>query len=286
MMYLSISPRTIATLRVYALSFGLFLCGYAIAQNTEMDQLTQARAAITKQDWVTAEALLQKLVRSQPKNPFVFYDLAQVYESTNRTDAAKKIYQDLTSNADLAKSQPTMVIRAPYASRMVSLLSLAQARLNAIEARQLAAAPPVPPLPPKVLANNPPELVKPKSLPLPIAATPSADIPLAISAAMTLWIEAWTRKDLQAYYASYVSNYRGDFPTPESWRLQRQTNITRAKTISLDLTNVEMTTVSPTNVQVRFTQNYASNIVQNKVRKTLFFVLRNGQWLIELESTK
>ncbi len=286
------------TLSFYTLSFALFFCGNTIAQNTEIDPLTQARTAIAKQEWRTAEALLQPLAQSQPQNPFVVYELAQVYENTSRIDAAKSIYRELTHDADLAKRQPTIVIRSPYASRMVSLLALAQAKLNAIEAKQLAALPLPSPMPPKqsattlleitaprLVATSSDQSMLPASIPIQ-SQLQDANISVTVSAAMKSWAEAWARKDLPKYYASYTDNYRSEFLTPESWKKQRETNITKARTIRLDFKNVAITTLSPSRVQVQFMQTYASNILQDKAQKTLVFVSKNGHWLIESEVTK
>lgn len=270
------------TLSFYALSFALFFCGNTIAQNTEIDPLTQARTAIAKQEWRTAEALLQPLAQSQPQNPFVVYELAQVYENTSRIDAAKSIYRELTHDADLAKRQPTIVIRSPYASRMVSLLALAQARLHAIEAKQLATLLFASSAPPQPAATLLPEIIAPKA----VATTNEPDTSVAISAVMKIWADAWARKDLPKYYASYTENYRGEFLTPESWKKQRQTNITKAQAIKLDFKNVEMTTLSPSRVRVQFMQTYVSNLLHNKAQKTLTFTSTNGQWLIESEVAK
>jgi hypothetical protein len=297
-MYLSFSSRAMTTLSFYALSFALFFCENTIAQNTEIDPLTQARTAIAKQEWRTAEALLQPLAQSQPQNPFVVYELAQVYENTSRIDAAKSIYRELTHDADLAKRQPTIVIRSPYASRMVSLLTLAQARLHAIEAKQLAPLLFASAAPPQPAATLLPEIIAPKAIatthgpntassssPLQLQ-TQDTSISVAVSAVMKIWADAWVRKDLPKYYASYTENYRGEFLTAESWKKQRQINITKAQTIKLDFKNVEMTTLSPSRVRVQFMQTYASNLLQNKAQKTLTFTSTNGRWLIDSEVAK
>lgn len=294
MTFLSTFPcATIAAKAV--LSFGLLLSGGVSAQNSDMEQLAVAREAIAKQDWRTAETLLVPLAQkqSQSQNPFVFYELAQVYENTRRPDAAKKIYQELTTSPDLAQRQPTIVVRAPYASRLLSLISLSQTKLNAIEARQSASlitaappaavaaavAPPPPvPRPASATAAPAPALVEP--------ATPVVNISAGVTAAMKTWADAWAKKDMSAYYASYASDFKGDFSSQDAWRKQRQTNITTAQTISLEFKNVAMTTLSATQVQIRFLQIYKSNRLAEKTTKTLTLGLKNGRWLIEGETTK
>lgn len=278
-------------------SIGLSFGGYAFAQTSDVEQLALARAAIAKQDWRAAETLLVPLTQkqNQSQNPFLFYELAQVYENTRRPDAAKKIYQELTTSPDLAQRQPTIVVRAPYASRLLSLISLSQSKLNAIEAKQSAALPPPEPVPAKPTATALPEVVTAKAIAPTSVAAPLIAVSLqqsqeltasAISTALKSWADAWSRKDLPKYYASYVDNYRGEFGTHESWKKQRQTNILKPKMIQLDIKNVAMTTLSPANIQVRCQQTYTSDLLKVTSNKTLTFVSKSGQWLIDGETSK
>jgi hypothetical protein len=294
---LSTFPRAVFAFKVFVLSFGLVCAACTFAQSAEVEQLALAREAVAKQDWRTAEALLVPLSQkqSQAQNPFVFYELAQVYENTRRPDAAKKIYQELTTSPDLALRQPTIVVRAPYASRLLSLISLSQSKLNAIEARQMAALPPPEAPPPKpapavIVPISPPATNLPAitaaTIPIPATQSQESLTAAAVSVALRNWADAWAKKDLPKYYASYVDNYRGDFQTAELWKRQRLNNISKAKTIVLDIRDVAMTTASPTTVQVRFQQIYTSDILRSTSAKTLTFALKNGRWLIENEASK
>jgi hypothetical protein len=94
MTFLSALPCASSALKAAALSLGILFSSTLNAQTSDVEQLALAREAIAKQDWRTAELLLVPLSQkqSQAQNPFVFYELAQVYENTRRPDAAKKIY--------------------------------------------------------------------------------------------------------------------------------------------------------------------------------------------------
>jgi hypothetical protein len=304
----SIFACAVSAVKAAALSFGILLSTSTLAQTSDVEQLSLAREAIAKQDWRTAELLLVPLSQkqSQAQNPFVFYELAQVYENTRRPDAAKKIYQELTTSPDLIQRQPTIVVRAPYASRLLSLISLSQSKLNSIEARQ-AAASPLPETPPPKPATTPlPEVVTPRAVvasaspavvlpPIttttiaaiaPPAQSQEALVAGAVSVALKNWADAWARKDLPKYCESYVDQYRGEFPTPDAWKKQRISKITKPKTILLDIKNVAMTPLTSSTVQVRFQQTYVSDIVKETSTKTLIFASRGGRWLIESESIR
>lgn len=268
------------------------------AQNSEVEQIANAHEFVVNRNWASAEALLVPLTQSQPKNPFIFYDLAQVYENTNRIELAKQVYQGLTNTLGTDPNQYTIVVRAPYASRLVSLVSLAQAKLNAINAKQAAmpvvANIPPPPMMTATSMSSPPStsvisVTSPTPAPikpLPNNLSSAKNNNIAVSAAMKSWAAAWANKDLNNYYASYVNNFHGELPTRSAWENKRRETISRESNIEINFRNLQMTTLSPTSVQAKFIQTYFSDTQSSRANKTLLFTLSNGRWLIERESTK
>jgi len=259
--------------RACLLALGLVTAAYVSAQPNDVDQIAKAQEAISNKNWTVAETILTPLIKSQPKNPFVFYNLAQVYENTNRLDSAKQIYQGLTNTLSTDGNQYTVVVRAPYANRLVSLVSLAQAKLNAITAKQAA-----------------PTLAAIASAPLVANAPTAARVPAkdkdnyaAVIAAMKGWATAWANKNMSNYYMSYVDGFQGKFPTRTDWKRQREKNITQAKNIAINFSNVQIVTLAPGRTQVQFIQNYISDRIQDTSKKTMVFVQKNDKWLIERE---
>ncbi len=282
-----LSHRILALIRAcaYAFTLCISLSSNAIAQNSDVDQIAKAHDFVSNRNWSKAEAILIPLAQSQPKNPFVFYDLAQVYENTNRVDLAKQIYQGLTNTLGADPEQHTVVVRAPYASRLVSLVSLAQAKLNAINDR--------PAIVPQYVATIPqaPTMTTVISTTYPTSkqATSSQSLKenhLTVTTAMKSWAAAWANKDLTNYYASYTPEFRGEMPTRAAWENKRRETISRETNIEINFKNLEITSLSPTSVQARFLQSYFSDNQSSKARKTLLFKLSRGRWLIERESTK
>ena len=270
------SLPVITCIKVCALALGLLATLHINAQSTETDQIAKAHDFVESRQWTKAEAILVPLTKSQPKNPFVFYDLAQVYENTNRIDLAKQIYQGLTNTLGADPEQHTIVVRAPYASRLVSLMSLAQAKLNAINTKQAVT--------PQVVATIPPP---PSSPMVTVTHAPLAkDNHAAVAAAMKNWAAAWANKDISRYYASYSPSFRGELSTRTDWEKKRLETINRETNIKINFKNVAITTLAPTRVQARFLQSYFSDAQSSRVYKTMIFELKNGQWLIERESVK
>lgn len=276
---------------------GTCLTPMVMAQTSDIDQIAKAHEHVVNRNWAGAEAMLVPLTQSQPKNPFIFYDLALVYENTNRVDLAKQIYQGLTNTLSADPNQYTIVVRAPYASRLVSLVSLAQAKLNAINAKQAAmpvmASIPPPPMMTATATTSPPTttvISVTSTPPQPIRPIPNQagarDNNATVNAAMKSWAAAWANKDLNNYYASYVPNFQGDMPTRAAWENKRRELISRETNIEINFRNLELTSISPTSVQARFVQSYFSDTQSSRARKTLLFTLSNGRWLIEREANR
>ncbi len=272
------SRQVIAFFKVNLLALGLITTLHIHAQSTDADQIAKAHDFVENRNWARAEAILTPLAKSQPKNPFIFYDLARIYENTNRVGMAKQIYQGLTSTLAADPNQHTIVVRAPYASRLVTLVSLAQAKLDAINTKQTVT--------PQVVATIPP----PPPMPLPTITISQVPVTkenhAAVIAAMKSWAAAWANKDLSHYYASYIPSFRGELSTRADWEKKRLETINRETNIKINFKNVEMTTLAPTRVQVRFLQSYFSDAQSSRAYKTMLFELKNGRWLIERESAK
>lgn len=258
-----------------ALMLSLSLCALAQPSSTE-DALVLAQDAITKRDWATAEGILQPLTKSQPNNPFVFYEMAQVYENTSRPEAAKQIYQGIASIQDAAKRQYTIVVRSPNVNYMTSLIGLAQSKLNALNA-STAAKPVV-----VSQATAPKEAASATAIAPSAANNPSAEV----TAAMQNWAKAWANKDVNGYFASYVSNFQRDSASPAAWKKLHKSRIESKKTIALDFADIQVLQINANKVQTTFQQKFSSDSYSDVVNKTLVWVKQGSNWLIEQESVK
>jgi hypothetical protein len=241
------------------------------------ESLAVAQAAIAKRDWATAEGILQPLSKSQPNNPFVFYEMAQVYENTNRIEAAKQIYQGIATIPDAAQRQYTVVVRSPNVNYMTSLVGLSQAKLNALNASVAAK--------PAVVAQAVTPM--PKAVPT-LTAAPAvvSSTSAEVTAAMQNWAKAWANKDLGAYFASYVGGYQGDKANAAAWKKFRTNYISSKKTIGLDFADMQVTMLGADKAQMNFKQSYTSDSFKDVSNKTMNWVKRGNVWLIEKESTK
>lgn len=264
----------------------------AMALDAEMTPLRQARLAIQEEQWAQAASILEPLTKAEPDNRPALFQLANVYENTNRLTAAKNIYIALANIPDAEKSNYVAIALRGDVQYMALLSDLAQERVVALNA--LTAVAPTPaPLPaatapvivaaaPVVVAVPPPAIAASVSNPSPPAQAAES---LAI-AQMRQWIKAWRTKDLPAYFASYAPGYKGDMPSADAWQKARTQRIKTKEKIDINAYDIQEKSLGTDEVQLKFTQAYVSNTFTDMTQKTLVMLNKQGRWLITKETTK
>ncbi len=264
----------------------LLLNGTVLGQSRTPDvpltPLAEAQAALEKRDWTSAEALLTPLLKVEPKNPFAYFEMAQLYENTNRVQAAKNIYQAIAVIPEAEKSNYVVIAIKDNKKYMVLLPNLAQERLDALN----NAAPAVVASPSVNLAARSvvPTVAAPTTMPPSVSSSAVENAPSVMG--MRQWLAAWQSKQLDAYFASYVPGYKGDTATSDAWQKARAQRINTKTKISINAYDVAMMPLDAQQVQLDFTQAYVSNSFVDITRKTLVMINNNGRWLIKKETTK
>lgn len=138
-----------------------------------------------------------------------------------------------------------------------------------------------------ILAAASPELIARK----PGTAPQSVQSNLAISAewkseveqAVRQWAEAWSAKDLEAYFAAYDKAFQTPSGQPRSaWEAERRRRIGKAEPIMLDIKNLQIALKGERAI-ARFRQYYRSGKLKFATNKTLLLYRRAGKWLIQQE---
>ena len=98
------------------------------------------------------------------------------------------------------------------------------------------------------------------------------------------WMQAWSRKDLNAYLAFYAD----DFQTPKGmsrreWEDERRQRLDKPGSLQVTASDVRVSVAGET-ATVRFHEEYASPTFKSSAEKTLVFVKSGGRWLIRQES--
>ncbi|WP_158269585.1 tetratricopeptide repeat protein [Desulfonatronum sp. SC1] len=135
---------------------------------------------------------------------------------------------------------------------------------------------PTAPEPPVVAPPTPPEITEPRLSPDTVKA--------AITDVVLNWAKAWESQNVEAYLSFYSGNFR-----PEGglglaqWREQRRTRVAAPPFINVTLSNIVVTILDESTAQVRFSQRYRSNVINDQVPKELQLRKEDSQWRIARE---
>lgn len=112
-------------------------------------------------------------------------------------------------------------------------------------------------------------------------AASAADYTQAISEQVQAWARAWSTKDLERYYSSYVSDYSSfRYATNKKWRKERAKRINRAKNIQVGIGELSVQLINLNTATATFVQSYQASNYTDKTRKEFRLLNVNGDWLI------
>ncbi len=272
-----------------------------------------------KGSYEEARVELERAIRTHPAYATAYENLGDLY-SHMAGDAYRKALQ-FDKNLKFAKPKLEMVneltamARAPESSARASsaLPSLPPAKAPAVavvaQASPPAAAPaptaaplpapaPVPtpqavkPVPVPAPAPSPAPVPTPAPAPAAVAAKPvappvaapavSAAAKTDIEAAVHAWAKAWSNKDLPAYEAHYVADYKGGARSHQAWMADRTARITSKKSIEVLVSGLRVQ-VNGDQAEVKLKQSYTSEMIKANSDKTLLLQQVGGKWLIRQE---
>lgn len=131
-----------------------------------------------------------------------------------------------------------------------------------------------------------PAVVAPVPTPTPTVAEPStAKSEAAIETVVLSWAQAWSSKDMPAYYGFYAKDFNpGGGQSLASWRTERQQRIgDRSGAISVEIDNLDIRMTGADTASAVFRQQYRSPTFKGDATKTLKMILRDGKWKIAQE---
>lgn len=123
----------------------------------------------------------------------------------------------------------------------------------------------------------------PAPVPAPAAAaSDAAGAPDEVRAAVLAWAEAWSRRDVDAYIASYVPDYNGRGQR-SVWLAERRERIRGRELIEVKIDDLRLTPKSRGRVAAKFVQSYRSDVMSERGHKELVLVRVGTRWLIARE---
>ena len=105
-----------------------------------------------------------------------------------------------------------------------------------------------------------------------------------IATSLKQWADAWSRQDLDAYFDSYIKDYRPRSGTAHlRWRKLRETRIANPQFINIRISNLSVKKQDDNNATLTFKQDYQSNLLRSEVIKQLEFYKTEAGWKIKSE---
>lgn len=208
-----------------------------------------------------ARAALEQSIRTHPSYATAYENLGDVYAKLASQAYGKALQLDASNTGAQNKlSLVRELVREP-AAKPTAVASAPAAKETAQESASVPAAP--------AIAQKAPD-----------KAGGDADVLKAVND----WAQAWSKRDVDAYLASYAK----DFKTPggesrSEWEKSRRSRITGAKSIQVAVDSAKVTMQGPDQASVSFRQTYRSDKLNTKSRKTLDLVKADGRWLIREE---
>lgn len=265
-----------------------------------------------------AEALgvFQKLVEDHPEMPAPYNNMAVIYGAQGEYDKARgalerairtnpayatayqnlgDVYAQLASQAyskalQLDKSDtsvtPKLALLRELTTGTTSTPGTAAAA-KPTPAAQVTAPPPSPaPAPSAVTTTKPTTTIATPPASAPAVAKPAAasNSVADVESAVKAWAAAWSKRDMQGYYAAYTPDYVGKSGSRKAWEQNRRDRIASRQSIKVDISNLNVT-VNGDKATAQFRQRYESDALSNTSSKTLQLVKSsNGRWVIQQES--
>ncbi len=136
-----------------------------------------------------------------------------------------------------------------------------------------------------VKTENVPDAVDRKSSENTSSATNEYDID-DINSAVKAWADAWSTKNIDKYFASYADDFEPpQAQTREAWQQTRRQRILKPDPISVEVGDIEISTLDEMHKNVRFKQVYNSGKISERNIKNLVMKKSDGVWLIVKETS-
>ncbi len=101
------------------------------------------------------------------------------------------------------------------------------------------------------------------------------------------WADAWSRKDVGGYLASYSSRFRpADGSSRPAWERVRRQRLTKPKFIEVTVTELRTELIGRDRARATFRQAYRADHYRDSVSKTLLLALEDGEWRIAEENSR
>jgi adhesin transport system outer membrane protein len=106
-----------------------------------------------------------------------------------------------------------------------------------------------------------------------------------IADALSMWRNAWSTRNVQAYLNMYAPSFQPNNETShDEWATKRKARVSGEKQIDIELTNLKISIKDATHAVTTFHQHYRADAYHDDVEKTLEWENVDGHWVIIAET--
>ena len=106
----------------------------------------------------------------------------------------------------------------------------------------------------------------------------------AITSAVNRWAQAWSDKNVDQYLSSYSDSFKpAKGQSRQAWEQQRRDRISKPSKISVELSNLNVSSSDNNAAKVKFKQSYRADGKPIRTNKTLIMKKVGDNWLIDQE---
>lgn len=235
-----------------------------------------------------ARTALEMAIRTNPSYATAYENLGDVYAKLASQAYSKALQIDggnaaVPPKLALIRELFTHKSRAGASTQVAAAAPQTQPRPTAAPTPPVVATAPGPaPLAPAPAPKAPAPTPAPP-IPAPAAAAAAVDATAQVRAVVLDWAQAWSRKDVSAYFASYSTDFSAG-KSRKAWEDERRARIAGKKSISVKVSDLDIA-ASGDKATARFRQDYAADALKVSSRKTLELARQGGKWVIVKEST-
>jgi tetratricopeptide (TPR) repeat protein len=225
-----------------------------------------------------ARTALEMAIRTNPSYATAYENLGDVYAKLASQAYSKALQIDTRSAVAPKLAMIRELFPKDRGTTVAAATTTAPAATPAATSRP-AATPPAAAATPPAAAPAAKPAPTPATAPAPAAAEGASR---DVEAAVRSWAQAWSRKDVEDYFAAYTPDFSGG-KSRRAWEQERRARIVNKKKISVRVSDLTVN-VQGDRATARFRQDYDADGLDISSRKTLQLVRRGNAWLIEKES--
>jgi tetratricopeptide (TPR) repeat protein len=236
-----------------------------------------------------AKVALEMAIRTHPSYATAHENLGDIYAKMASQAYDRALQLDRSNTSTQTKLE---MIKDLFGGNRGGRTNVAsQNAVTVIVSPNKPATPPVAPpaVKPNVVvalpsASKPAVVVPPPTVEKPpVAAKPAAtnNTDEEVAHALHDWAAAWSAKNVKKYLSFYAKEFKApDGLSRNAWEAQRQERINKPKSIQVAVSEIKVTKLDATHVNVAFRQGYQASHMHTSTVKTIRMVKTGGRWQI------